>query len=1194
MTDAVIPFRGAGGGQKQPTRTDDNLFSRDVVEIVFALGEGPIRGPVDGMKSIYVGGTPAMSQDGSTNFDSFNVGIMRGHAGDPPVNYRLGGETSNTSVGVRLFQNTWVSRTTDDSLRNKVDQLQARILFNTLYKSNDDGTFNNTASFELQYRQSTNPNWSAVNGGTINVTGKTTAGYVVDYVWDVPRVNDTWVIRVKKNNPDSSNTDFCDFSWESFQEVTKGNRTYDRVALMHIVALATSQFSSVPDIGIDLDGLEILVPTNYNPDAHATAGTWDGSFKQAWTNNPAWILYDLIMNTSYGLRKYYPWLTCNRFDFYDAAAWCDAPVPNGVGGSQPRYTFSMVVKDQQSGLDMLQYVAGSFGACIFDDATGTVHLRVDKWEEPSMLFTPENVTPEGFAYTFSDMSTRYNDIEVKFVNPDLDWQQDIRPARNQDHINLNGSIPLSFDAIGCTNEHEALRRAYYRLVTATTEVATVQFTTTRLGVLLDPFKPIYVADPVTGWAESGRIKSIINGKINLRDPIYFTSNQNYTLKLQTTTGISTFTVNPGMIGSVYALNIVSGIVPANVPDRSVFSLEDTGGFGLSKPFRVISVEPADNSPNAYSVTAVEMNINKQWAADNCIPIGSVPYSFKNPLIPPPPSNLVCESGTDMLLLGQDGSIMARIFAHWDPPGSALVDRYIIRWKESLQNTWFETNSTGESVILAPCKTGTTYDIVIEAVSAFGYRSSQLQLWNYKCVGKDQPPSNVKNFRFTRRALDILLTWDAIPDLDRFGYELRLGSTWDTAKVLVTDYAATQFAWTTDTGGSYNFLIRAKDTSGNLSLQATICSALLTGPSPVGGVIAIQSGNRVDLRWDPNPEDNILDYEIREGSTWATGIFLAKVKSTSYSVTAGSSGTRLFWLKAIASPGIYSDKATFVTTDIAKSDNTNIIYTTDEVVNQFAGTKYNMVTYGPAQLRMDDGKAKSEYMFSVALADVFKAQNSLFIGLDAIVDDKTTWAQSTYPWKDPQANKGWTTPGDVASIKYSIQISMSTGNPTGVLYQWRMDNTLTYAGVGEDGSVTESQTVTYKPSKYGAGLYCQVAPLQPLPTKVTFSTNVPNIFSTTFWILPDDLTDKVFMTVVGRDGKFIKLGYTAATLSLYAIDNDGTKVSMPIGLAVGERFLVGLSQDTNDRRIYFAKESGAWYRASIAKGGIGAGVQVKLY
>lgn len=1194
------PFRlrGSGGGASTPTRTDDNLFSRDQVEIVLALGEGPIRGLVDGMKSFTVGGTPLMSEDGTLNFESFNLGVKLGHTDDTAVNFRLGGESSNTAVGTRMFQGTWVVRETDDSLRNDIDQLQVRLQINTLYVQNDNGTYNNTAKFHIQYRQASSPTWTEYNGSSgISVTGKTTSGVIVEYAWDVPRVDDDWVIRVLKDNVDTSTTDFCDITWESFQMVTKSNRTYNRVALLHLVALATSQFSSIPEFGAEVDGLELLIPSNYNADLHTydEVTAWNGAFKQGWTNNNAWVLYNLIMNPDWGLAKYYPWVTCNRFDFYDAAQWCDTMVPDGQGGVQPRYTFNMEITDQQAGLDMLQYVAGSFGAVVFDDATGMVHVRVDKWEEPTMLITPENVTTEGFSYTFTDMASQYNDLEVNFVNPDLDWQGDMRNITDPDHIAINGHIPNSFQAVGCTNEHEAVRRAYYRLITNLTETMTVSFTTARLGRVIDPYKPIYVADPTPGYSTGGRIKSIsgVDNKIYLRDPIYFTINQNYDLKLQATDGLHSFVVNPGKVGDVYELVIVSGVIPSNIPDKTVFTIEDNGGFGIAKPFRPLSVFPVDGSPNQFEVSAIEINQNKQTAADNCTPIGSVSYSFKNPLIPPPPTNLQCESGTAMLLLSQDGTIMARIHATWEPPGNAVIKQYLIQWKESNQSTWFETTSTAESVILAPCKSGVEYDIVVWAVSTFDYRSTQLAMWNYTCVGKDDPPSNVTNFTATARAQDVLLAWDAITDLDRAGYELRQGTNWDTATVLVTDYAATQFAWTTTEGGTFDFLIRAIDTSGNYSQLATRATLLLSGPSAVGGLILIQSGNRLDMRWNPNPEDNITDYEVREGATWSTAVFVAKVKSTSYSVTAGASGTRMFLLKAIAAPGVYSDKATFVTTDIAQADNTNILYTSDEVAKGFSGTKYNMVTYG-SSLRMDDGKTVSEYFFGVNLGDTFRAQNSLFIGLNAITDDSTTWAQSTYAWNSPAANRPWVAAGDVTAIQYSLMIATSASLAADVLYSWRLNDMLSYADPGTDGSATEQQTVTYKPSKYGSGLWVQVAPLQPQPTQVTFSVNIPSIFSLTHWFVPDDTDDHVLMTLVGRDGVWMKLFYSAETLTIVVLDNEGRRLSVPAGIQAGERYLIGLSQDTTDRRVYFGKEDGSWARSSIALTGIGATVNLQLY
>ncbi|WP_080429705.1 host specificity protein J [Burkholderia ubonensis] len=1193
----IQSIRGAsGGGSSSPTRTDDNLFSRDVVEIVLGLSQGPIRGLVDGMKSFYVGGTPLMSQDGSLNFSSFNLGVKLGTAHDSPVNYVLGGESSNTQVGTRLFQGTWVNRQTDQSLKGVIDQLQVRMQFNVLYVQNNDGSFNNTARFRIQYRPASSyAAWSEVQGGLIKVTGKTTSGYMVDYAWDVPRINDNWVIRVLKENPDASTTEFCDLTWESFQMVTKGNRSYNQVALLHLVAKATSQFSSIPDFAGIYDGLEILVPTNYNGDMHSydASGPWNGTFKLAWTNNPAWILYNLIMNPTWGLAKYYPWITCNRFDFYDAGRWCDEMVPDGRGGWQPRYTFNLALTDQQTGLDILKYVAGSFGAVIFDDATGMVHLRVDRWEEPTLMFTPENVTPEGFSYTFTDMSTRYNDYEVQFVNPDIDWNVDHRRVPNEEHIALNGSIPYQFQAIGCTNEHEAVRRATYQLITSTTECATVSFVTARLGRVIDPYKPIYIADPITGWSSGGRIKSIFNNKIYLRDPIYFTVNQNYNLRLQSVDGLSNFVVTPGKIGAVTELTIVSGIIPPNIPDRTVFTIEDNGGFGIAKPFRTIAIEPVDNQPDTYKVTAVEVNINKQAAADNCVPIGSKQYSFKNPLIPPPPMNMVMASGTEQLIIGQDGSIQARILVSWDPPANAIVKRYDVQWKESSQSTWLTASTTGESVFLGPCKSGVDYDITVWAISTFDYRSSQLSTWNYRCVGKDEPPSNVTNFNVIRRQNDILLKWDPIPDLDRAGYEIRLGTSWETGTILVTDYAATQFAWTTDTGGAYSFMIRAIDTSHNFSPIPTIQTIALYGPSAVRGVIAVQSSNRIEMSWKPNPEDNILDYEIREGDSWATAVFVAKTKSTSFGLTAGAGGTRKFWLKAIAAPGIYSDKATFVTTDVAQLDNTNIVYETDELSKGFTGMRYNMVIYGDS-LRMDDGKAKAEYIFSVSLPTSFRAQNTLFIGLDAIVDFTTRWKDATFPWNDAKAQMPWAAQGDISSINYRAEIATLTALPSDVLYAIKLDNTLGFSGPGDDGEATEQQTVSYRAGKYGSGLFVQTAPLQPVPTRVTFSVNIPNVFSTSFWIIPYDNNDDTWSSFCGRNGAQITIGYQASTMSVYAIDNNGKKISIPIDLEIGERYLVAISQDANTRTLYVGREGGSMFRGTLNVGGIGATINYSLY
>lgn len=1195
----IAPFRGAGGGGgggSDYERTEDNLFSRDTVEIVLGLSMGPIRGLTNGMKSFLIGGTPLMSDSGNMNFQSFNLGIKLGYESDGPVDYKLGGEASNKSVGTRLMSNTWVTRQTEQSARGFIDQIQVRITFQQLFTSFDDGTYNNTAVFYIQYKPASSGWWQNYGGDVVRIEGKTSTGYYRDFVFDVPRINDDWIIRVMKVNPDSTSEYICDMAWESYQSITKSNRRYNKLALAHIVALATSQFGSIPDFAGIYDGRIIQIPTNYNPDTrmYDEVSPWNGTFKSGWTNCPPWILYDLIMNTDYGLRKYYPQITVNRFDFYEAAKWCDAMVPDGKGGYQPRYTFNMALLEAKNGLEMLQYIAGSFGAVIFDDATGQIYLKVDKWEEPKMLFTPENVEGGEFNYSFTDITTRYNDIKVQFVNPELDWNQDVRRVHDPAHINANGNIPTEMVMVGCTDEHEAVRRGYYRLITALTETATVTFNVARLGKVIDPYMIIAVADPTPGWSYSGRIKSYYNSYIQLRDPIYFLLAQNYTMTLQTVDGLVKVVVNPERVGSVYQLRVVSGFVPDGLPDRTVFSIEDNGNFGVAKPFRVMDIEAIEGSPDRFAITAVEVNRNKQAAADNCTPIGSVQYSFKNPLIPPPPTNLQAESGTEHMLIAQDGTIMARIFAFWEAPAKVLITHYEIQWKESRQSTWYTTTSPAESVMLEPCKSGVAYDIVVWAVNSFGNRSSALTLFNYVCVGKDAPPSNVKNFTIRRRTNDILLKWDAIPDLDRAGYEIRLGTSWETAEVLVTDYAATQFSWSTTEGGTYSFLIRAIDSSGNYSLLPTLQTIHIQGPSAVTGIVAIQSNNRLELRWSPNPEDNILEYEIREGGAWGTAVFVAKAKTTGHSMTAGSAGTRMFWLKAIASPGVYSEKASFVTTDVAKLDDTNIIYTTDEVANGFQGSRYNMVVAGD-ELRMDSGRQASEYLFDVTLPTVFRAQNTLFVGLDAIVDNTTTWDTATYPWTDPQARTPWVEPGDISSIGYKAEISIRRGLGADVVHSWPFDGTLVSEGLEDrnPAPILEQTNISWGTGKFGRGLYVESGGLAEDATKLKYTVNIPASFSFAAWVRPMDTDDDVWY-VLESGANWIAVVYNKQRQAVMVTSSDDKQILVPFKIVQGERYLAALVQTSGDRRLYVARENRSYAKGSVSGGPIGAINRVRYY
>ncbi|MGO4302266.1 host specificity protein J [Cupriavidus sp. RAF12] len=1178
MTDLseVKKFAGAGGGAKKgktPTRTADNLFSTDTVEAVLALSEGPIRGLVDGMKSFNVGDTPLMTEDGSVMFDSFNLAVYSGKDNDARVAYRFGGEASNSPVGVRLRQGAAVSRTTDSTLRGQVDRLEIRLVFNTLYLQNDDGVFEETARFQIAYRPAAQAGaWQYYQGSQeTQVRGKTSSGYPKDFTIDVPRINDDWVVQITKLNPEDNTFSFCDVTWESFQMITTQSRAYQNVALLHIVAKATSQFSSVPAFTGVYDGMLMKVPTTYNPDLHfhdEGSGPWNGTFKEDWTNNPAWILYNLITNPRWGFAKYYPTITANKYDFYAAAKWCDELVPDGRGGTQPRYTYNEAITEKRNALEMLTYIAGAFNAVVFDDASGAVHLRVDRWTEPTMLFTPEMVENGEFQYTFTDISTRYNDVTVTFVNPDLDWQDDIRGGIvDNPQIEKNGRIPLEFRAVGCTDEHEALRRAYYRLVTACTEVATVNFKVPRSGILVDPYDIIYVADPDAGWSTGGRIKSTQGDRIFLRDPLYMPTIKNFTMKIQTVEGLRTLTVQPVVSGNVYELQIMEGnLFGATVPDRTTFTIEENGSFGYAKPFRVLSIQEVEGSPNAYTVSALEINVNKYAAADNCQPVGSVQYSFKNPKVPPSPLNLGLESGTKHLQIGQDGVINARIYAEWQAPTGVMIDHYEVSYRASADDNWISApDAYGESAYLTPVQTGVQYDVMIEAVNALGFRSLPTVIFGHTVVGKTEPPSDVTNFRITRRPTDLLLQWDPITDLDAFGYELRQGPSWDLGTILTTDLSATAFVHDQSEKGVYPYHIRAIDTSGNYSRNVTTFVLELVAPEPVQGFFAVPSGSRLEFHWKPNAEKNIAGYEIREGSTWGIAQFIAQVTATSYSIPSGSFGTRMFWIKAIAAPGIYSDVAVFTNNEIAEPTDTNVVFYSDQKAEGFPGIRHNMKVFGTSDLTMEDGARRSEYLFQVSLPDTYRARNTVIFNMEARRDLPYTWEDASFSWDSLQAQVPWAYEGDLDSLSAEIQMAQRVGlvPSRGDVEGWRLSGNLN--SLTSNSSLEFSSHVTYSPDgRYGQG--AMVGDF----TQASWLTTLPAQFHFSFWIRPKLICDTVYLRLIGKYGpEELRVAYYTSSKAFVLEDTTGQVIEVPYDLQEDTPTCIGVVQRAASRSLFIA-------------------------
>ena len=643
----IVTYKGAGGKKpRTPVITNDNIFSRDRVELLLGVGEGEIFGLENGEKSFFVGDVPLKDAAGADIFQDFTATSYNGDSGSTVITFALGGEAHSTDVGTAVTQKSPVIRYTPANMRGRFSQIDVRINIAQLYEENGAGdVLNNTAKFRVEWKASSSPTWNivgvmpsilglnpavtltiAAQADTLNgyqLYGKTSSGFVLDFPFTVP-VSDTddYALRVTKFNPDTDPTltlrTPAEIVFDSFQLIGQNTRTFSNTAMVHITGRASDQFSTIPDFHGIYKGLITKVPNNYDPEALGVSiayiEPWDGGLKLEWHTNPAWVLYDLLTNERYGLAKYAAEMSVNLQDFYEAGKWCDELVQNQLNtGVEKRYTMNLTVAENQTAWDYLQNIAGSFDGVIFDDGEGNVRLKVDRWADPRVLFTPETINPEGFSYSFTDLTTRYNQITVSFNNKDRGWEQSRRKIPTDTQLPTdpyyleNGLVPFDMVAVGCITESEALRRAKARILTSNNETTIVSFTTTRLGLVLDPLEIVYISDPTMGWGVTGRVESISGNVIQLRDEITVASYPTYTkMYIQTETGVGYHTdvvlQSPKQLLVVGDVNFLNDYHPENAQfSLALYEL----GQKEPKPFRITSIEPLDGY-DLFRITALEV------------------------------------------------------------------------------------------------------------------------------------------------------------------------------------------------------------------------------------------------------------------------------------------------------------------------------------------------------------------------------------------------------------------------------------------------------------------------------------------------------------------------------------------------------------------------------------------------------------
>lgn len=818
MNKVLTGAGGGGGSQSSPTVTPDNLLSDDMVEFTLGICEGPIAGLIRGPKSFYLDDTPLMSETDEPNFNPFELHVYHGEVDPTPIRNVLGGVSSNFQVGVQLASSVAVTRTTSAVARGVVDTIEVRIVFNSLVNQTDTGDqLNETARFRIEYRPVGSLSWEKFYGDDLALTGKTTSGYTRDFTVDVPRIDGDWEVRVVQLSADNDPFRSVVMTWESIQLVTKGDRSYEHLAVVRGLGQAGDQFSAIPTMSGVYGALLVKVPTNYDPITRHYSGIWDGSFKIAHTDNPAWITYDLLMNETYGFKRHLPNLYCDRFSAYAWARWCDELVPRPAGGYQPRWTFNGKIESPQSGIDLLYYICGVGGAIPVTDLNGTVRFKVDRPETPSMVIGPESVTPQGFNYQFTAIEQRPNDITVQFVNPNLGWVQDVRRVFDQDKIDVNGRIPEELEAVGCNDVYEAQRRGQRRLVQANTETVTVSFQMARSGIQLETFDVIGIVDPEMLWGLSGRVKSVSGNTIYLRDPLFVETGTSMDFSVQTPSGVYELTVFATQ-PNTKELTISGGEWPADAPARAQFAIQG-GSHGLIKPFRILSIEEDQENSDLISITALEQNVNKYGDVDNMISTGSVDFGFYKPDRPIAPVITSVQSGTAHLFVTGDGQVRTRILVEWVQNPRSLAKEFRVQYRRKDRDQFSEIIAEGRSAYIDGVQENVTYEIQVQAVGTDGKRSLPSSIVEHVAVGKTAPPDPPQNLQATGEFRSVRLTWDLPPGNPTIAgivvYEAAVDDVFQSVEIARapgTDYVRTGLAGLT----TRYYWIKAVDRSGNLS------------------------------------------------------------------------------------------------------------------------------------------------------------------------------------------------------------------------------------------------------------------------------------------------------------------------------------------------------------------------------------------
>ncbi|WP_343459903.1 phage tail protein [Enterobacter hormaechei] len=738
MANKITGRKGGSSSSRTPTEQPDDLQSVAKAKILVALGEGEFAGQLTG-KDIYLDGTALENADGSQNFSGVTWEFR---AGTQAQKYIQGipGTENEISVGTEVTSATAWTRTFTNT---QLSAVRLRLKWPSLFKQEDDGDL---VGYSVNYAidlQTDGGTWQTVLN--TSVTGKTTSGYERSHRIDLPQAGSTWTIRLRKITADANSAKIGDtMTLKSFTEVIDAKLRYPNTALLYI-EFDSSQFNgSIPQISCEPRGRVIRVPDTYDPETRSYSGTWTGAFKWAWTDNPAWIFYDLVVSDRFGLGHRLTAANIDKWTLYQVAQYCDQMVPDGKGGdgTEPRYTCNVYIQDRNDAYTVLRDFAAIFRGMTYWGGDQIVALA-DMPRDVDYSYTRANVVGGRFTYSSSTTKTRYTTALVSWSDPGNAYADAMEPVFEQALVARYGFNQLEMTAIGCTRQSEANRKGRWGILTNNKD-RVVSFDVGLDGNIPQPGYIIAVADELlSGKVMGGRI-SAVNGRVIKLDRVADAAAGDR-LILNLPSGASQSRTIQAVNGESVTVTTAYSETPQA---EAVWVVESNELY--AQQYRVVSV--ADNDDGTFTITGAWHDPDKYTRIDTGAIIDQRPVSVIPPGNQSPPANIVISSFSVV----QQNISVETMRVSWDQAQNAIA--YEAQWRRNDGN-WVNVPRSSITSFDVPGIYAGRYLVRVRAINAAEISSG----WGYSeektLTGKvGNPPKPVGFIASDNVVFGIELSW----------------------------------------------------------------------------------------------------------------------------------------------------------------------------------------------------------------------------------------------------------------------------------------------------------------------------------------------------------------------------------------------------------------------------------------------------